>query len=142
MSSTAEHLSLESTSAENLLSTSVVEDQAGQCSNIIATPDTNNHSFASTTESDSVITDYEITHQSPNVSYSLSASLANTRKFVSELLEILDEQKVPPKKGKKTKSTARVLTSAESLALIIATQSDKTGLIAYLKVSRNAGLSI
>ena len=84
MSSTAD-LSLESTSVENLLSISVVEDQAGQRSDIIAIPDTNNHSFASTTESDSVITDNEITHPSPNVSYSLSASLANTRKFVSEL---------------------------------------------------------
>ena len=93
MSSTAEDLSLESTSVEKLLSTSVVKDQAGQRSDIIATPDTNNHSFASTTESGSVITDNEITHPSPNVSYSVSASLANTRKFVSELSEILDEQK-------------------------------------------------
>ena len=45
--------------------------------------------------------------------YSLSASLANTRVFVTELSKILNERKVVPKAS----STVRMLTSAESLAL-------------------------
>ena len=45
--------------------------------------------------------------------------MANTRKFVTELQELLDEQRVPPKKNNEAKSTARVLTSAESLAILI-----------------------
>ena len=60
-----------------------------------------------------------IAEQSVSKCYSLSASLANTRKFVTELQVILDEQKVPLKKGNNAKSIARVLNSAESLALLI-----------------------
>ena len=53
------------------------------------------------------------------LTYSLSASLANTRVFVSELREILGERRVVSKTSTKSKSTARVLASAESLALLI-----------------------
>ena len=57
--------------------------------------------------------------------YSLSASLANTRVFVSELQEILGERRVVSKASTKSKSTARVLTSAESLALLIEKEKKK-----------------
>ena len=57
--------------------------------------------------------------------YSLSASLANTRVFVSELREILGERRVVSKASTKSKSTARVLTSAESLALLIEKEKKK-----------------
>ena len=49
---------------------------------------------------------------------SLSVSLSHTRGLLSELSEFLNQPKVPVKaKGKTTK--ARVLTSAESLSLLI-----------------------
>ncbi|XP_065896215.1 ras guanine nucleotide exchange factor glfB-like [Dysidea avara] len=57
--------------------------------------------------------------------YSLSASLANTRVFVSELREILGERRVVSKASTKSKSTARVLTSAESLTLLIEKEKKK-----------------
>ena len=63
-----------------------------------------------------------------NQQISLTAYLQawpNTRKFVTKLQELLDEQRVPPKNGKNAKSTARVLTSTESLALLIEKEKKK-----------------
>ena len=55
---------------------------------------------------------------------SLSVSLSQTRSLLSELSEFLNQLKAPVKaKGKK--STARVLTSAESLSLLIEKEKKK-----------------
>ena len=55
---------------------------------------------------------------------SLSVSLSQTRSLLSELSEFLNQPKAPVKaKGKK--STARVLTSAESLSLLIEKEKKK-----------------
>jgi len=48
----------------------------------------------------SIIAANDITEEAVNKPYCLSASLEKTRKFVIELQEILDEQRVPPKKVK------------------------------------------
>jgi len=88
-------LSLASTSAEDisLVSTSIDEEQAKQPNFTTANPDPNptDNSITTVTVIDSVIADNDSTQPSANVSHSLSASLANTRRFVTELTELLDE---------------------------------------------------
>jgi len=86
---------------------------------------TTDHSTNAATVSGSVIAANGIAEPSISKLYSLSASLANTRKFVTKLQVILDEQKMPLKKGSNAKSTARVLNSAESLALLIEKEKKK-----------------
>ena len=55
---------------------------------------------------------------------SLSVSLSQTRNLLSELSEFLNQPKAPVK-AKDKKSTARVLTSAESLSLLIEKEKKK-----------------
>ena len=74
---------------------------------------------------DSTVDKENIVPSPEQPTYSLSASLANTRVFVSELREILGEIRVVSKASTKSKSTARVLTSAESLALLIEKEKKK-----------------
>jgi len=119
-----ENLLLTSTSTIDLslTSTSVEKDLSLSNSSTVdenQTTDPNDDSTNAATVSGSVMAANGIAEQSVSKCYSLSASLANTRKFVTELQVILDEQKVPLKKGNNAKSIARVLNSAESLALLI-----------------------
>ena len=72
-----------------------------------------------TTEDDSTADKENVVPSPEQPTYSLSASIATTRVFVTQLREILDERKVVPKVSTKTKSTARVLTSAETLANLL-----------------------
>ena len=77
------------------------------------------------TEDDSTVDKENVVPSPEQPTYSLSASLANTRVFVSELREILGERRVVSKASTKSKSTARVLTSAESLTLLIEKEKKK-----------------
>jgi len=101
------------------VSTSIDEEKAEQPNITTANSNPTDNNITTATVSDSVIAANDSTQPSANVSHSLSASLANTRRFVTEITELLDKSKPPPKKGNKAKLTARVLTSAESLALLI-----------------------
>ena len=86
------------------------------------TSDPKDNSTTTATVNSSVTAASGTVQQSVNKSYGLSAS---STKFVTELQELLDEQRVPPKKGNIVKSTARVLTNAESLALLIEKEKKK-----------------
>jgi len=61
------------------------------------TSDPKDNSTTTATVSSSVTAASRIVQQSENKSYSLSASLANTKKFVTKLQELLDEHRVLPK---------------------------------------------
>ena len=96
--------------------TSTEDDSTVDKENVVPSPE---QPMDSTVDKENVVPSPE------QPTYSLSASLANTRVFVSELREILGERRVVSKASTKSKSTARVLTSAESLALLIEKEKKK-----------------
>ena len=95
---------------------STEDDSTADKENVVPSPE---QPMDSTVDKENVVPSPE------QPTYSLSASLANTRVFVSEFREILGERRVVSKASTKSKSTARVLTSAESLPLLIEKEKKK-----------------